>query len=994
MNRIARLGVLLALLVTCSSAVGTASAQEATPTWRVATGRTQKSDGTWIAPKPFTPEARRELIQAIVQELAQAEVSRDWQPAAKKLEAWNAMLTWSGIPDRESLLEHIALRKVELYERFGRTREALAAVEGVLVQADVLLPVGETTAPATWGVLDGIELKDATAEDLALQTRVLATPYVTANRERLRKLAQEPADDDGVARIVSSAVRAGDRGQVHELGKRAIPTLRRIAAESAGTWMPETIDPVSILVGLDERAAADVILEHFDAGGTFWRRRAIRAMRASLVLRNPGTWSHEADDPATAPKLLEPWWSNVVLRLLGEPDSAVDALPFVADLARGDALGEALVARVLGLLAGRNPEVVSAVQSALNDAMGRQTTRRILETMLTSTDSGQREYASAQLIPYAHCPALKAQIDSPDAAVRLAVVRALGWRSTYRELYLYDGNGAPMPALRERKDQPEMPPDDVAALERGLRDPDVGVRREAAEIAAARQVPLAADTWIALARDRDATIRAMAASSLWRADATTAARALEILALDTEPEVLAGVDRALVNAPQDSLETLVPAVRARSANARATFLGTVSEAADLFRRRLASTSAGAELLGEWAVAGDDAAGVGVLEHLRQKLQAARRNGSRVRGVVDRAAAGIPFDDQRLARLVAATSRFGRSVETMKELPSLRIVDPAPWRALALDATQPLWMRIHAFALVAADADDALVAAIVEALRSDATPTDDAVQQGLGFVFEALPAERAAAVLRGVLHANPIPVHAGAVATRYVGVHALDSASADTVLSLWIDDRQPFWSWEAQNAALREVASRPFAQQGDRLVKAVHSRAFSRTAVQLLGDLREPRYRALLVECLDASWMTEMQEREALQLAAIVAIGRYLDDEAVEILLDAAGRMSRDDLRKACYEALERIRVHREQRAAWEQRKRAGATKDAAIDELVKVLESADANLRAQAVRSLATLGAVEELPRILQMLKDKDAGVREAAQRALEVLNASTAAPR
>ena len=70
------------------------------------------------------------------------------------------MLTWSGVPDRESLLEHVALRKVELYERFGRTREALAAVEGVLVRADVVLPLGETTARGTWGVLDGIELKD------------------------------------------------------------------------------------------------------------------------------------------------------------------------------------------------------------------------------------------------------------------------------------------------------------------------------------------------------------------------------------------------------------------------------------------------------------------------------------------------------------------------------------------------------------------------------------------------------------------------------------------------------------------------------------------------------------------------------------------------------------------------------------------------------------------------------------------------------------------
>jgi tetratricopeptide (TPR) repeat protein len=96
----------------------------------------------------------------------------------------------------------------------------------------------------------------------------------------------------------------------------------------------------------------------------------------------------------------------------------------------------------------------------------------------------------------------------------------------------------------------------------------------------------------------------------------------------------------------------------------------------------------------------------------------------------------------------------------------------------------------------------------------------------------------------------------------------------------------------------------------------------------------------------------------------------------------------------CYPELDRIRTHREQRAAWEQRKRAGATKDAAIGRIVVLLDSPDAATRAQAVRSLATLGAVEELPRVLQLVKDPDPAERSAAQRALEALNASTAAPR
>ena len=134
MIRIARIATLLALVAAPLAALP-ALAQDSAAQWLVATGRTQTTDGKWIESK-LDAESRRALVQEIGAELAQAEVSRDWAPAAAKLEAWGALATWSGTLDRESLLEHIALRKVELYERFGRTREALAAVEGVLVRAD------------------------------------------------------------------------------------------------------------------------------------------------------------------------------------------------------------------------------------------------------------------------------------------------------------------------------------------------------------------------------------------------------------------------------------------------------------------------------------------------------------------------------------------------------------------------------------------------------------------------------------------------------------------------------------------------------------------------------------------------------------------------------------------------------------------------------------------------------------------------------------------
>jgi len=58
-----------------------------------------------------------------------------------------------------------------------------------------------------------------------------------------------------------------------------------------------------------------------------------------------------------------------------------------------------------------------------------------------------------------------------------------------------------------------------------------------------------------------------------------------------------------------------------------------------------------------------------------------------------------------------------------------------------------------------------------------------------------------------------------------------------------------------------------------------------------------------------------------------------------------------------------------------------------------MLDDSDATIRAQAARSLATLEAVEYLPRIMKLLKDPAPEVRDAANRALEKLNGSGKKP-
>ena len=53
-----------------------------------------------------------------------------------------------------------------------------------------------------------------------------------------------------------------------------------------------------------------------------------------------------------------------------------------------------------------------------------------------------------------------------------------------------------------------------------------------------------------------------------------------------------------------------------------------------------------------------------------------------------------------------------------------------------------------------------------------------------------------------------------------------------------------------------------------------------------------------------------------------------------------------------------------------------------------MLDDADPAFRVQALRGLATLGAVDQMPAIVRRLKDADERVRKAAEAALDALNA------
>jgi HEAT repeat protein len=131
--------------------------------------------------------------------------------------------------------------------------------------------------------------------------------------------------------------------------------------------------------------------------------------------------------------------------------------------------------------------------------------------------------------------------------------------------------------------------------------------------------------------------------------------------------------------------------------------------------------------------------------------------------------------------------------------------------------------------------------------------------------------------------------------------------------------------------------------------------------------------------------------ERLRIGAIQILTRRLDDLGADALLKAIAETGNEITRKACFDGLEQIRKYQDEKQSWQKRKGGESAREQAIADLLPMLGDKDANIRAAAARSLATLQAAEHLPKLVALLKDKDASVREAAQKALDALNSAGA---
>jgi len=187
-------------------------------------------------------------------------------------------------------------------------------------------------------------------------------------------------------------------------------------------------------------------------------------------------------------------------------------------------------------------------------------------------------------------------------------------------------------------------------------------------------------------------------------------------------------------------------------------------------------------------------------------------------------------------------------------------------------------------------------------------------------------------------------------------------------------------------ALRHLGGIPGEVEPDLLRAALKIDNVDSTALSCIAQLKDPQYLPDLLECLNPSWIGYHETRHAFAKETAFAISQFMTDEASEALLEGVQIAETEEIRQACFDALERIRLYQEARERIGRREVGKEKRDSAVRELVAMLDDSDAGTVAAAIKSLAALGAIDELPALIRLRKHADAGVRAAAEAAIERL--------
>lgn len=308
------------------------------------------------------------------------------------------------------------------------------------------------------------------------------------------------------------------------------------------------------------------------------------------------------------------------------------------------------------------------------------------------------------------------------------------------------------------------------------------------------------------------------------------------------------------------------------------------------------------------------------------------------------------------------------------------------RPLFEDAAQPPLLRLAAAVLASTSLDSALERELLDFVGNPILATLDPrrdVTMLLGELGEAFPETERNRVLMRVLTETALPDELLLNFIASYSPYAPDGqALTEAILQRWVESE----NGEAESMlrkALEHAGSLRGKLDPQLLLRGSRNARVAATAVKAMGRQRDPVFLSMLAECLDANWLGE-DTREQVSAYAVTALTGYMSDDAARILLQAAAEASDAFLRDQCLEAVDTIRKYQDALSDWQRRGTSRTTRDVAVSSLVAMLDDPSPEVRAEALRGLVSLRAVEYLPRIIQGLKDEDQAVRQAARAALD----------
>lgn len=312
--------------------------------------------------------------------------------------------------------------------------------------------------------------------------------------------------------------------------------------------------------------------------------------------------------------------------------------------------------------------------------------------------------------------------------------------------------------------------------------------------------------------------------------------------------------------------------------------------------------------------------------------------------------------------------------------------------LANDRTAHRVVRLYACAWLMAQRPDAGLDTVIAVLNEPIWADANLQAQSLDFALRALSRgtaleSRNRFALRVVESPEVPTVIASAVTDDYLPGAPGGIEVSRAMLKRWL---KPDTAYSPASDALRHVGSLPGEVEPALMRHALRVDSLRNAALSALAQLKDPQFLPDLRDCLNPTWIGYKESRLKFATDSAFAISQYMTDEAAEVLLAGVGIAETDQVRQACFDALERIRLYQEARERIGRHSSGAEKREESVRELVTLLDDPDATTVIAAIRGLAALGAVDELPTLIRLMKHANADVKAAATQAVTRLTEPT----